>query len=86
MGSAPYYVAAVSVYRMAERPWVVSGIGIMWGYLKASWKKEHRFNNEEYLKHFRRYELESLVFGKKRTMNRYHEKIRVEFPPPDARR
>jgi poly-beta-1,6-N-acetyl-D-glucosamine synthase len=79
MGSAPYYVAAVSLYRMFERPYVISGIGIFWGYLKAMWKRETRFNDPQYLKFFRRYELESLLFGKRRTMNKHHARIEASY-------
>ena len=82
MGSAPYYVAAVALYRMFERPFVLSGIGIFWGYLKAWLKRVKRFDNPDYLRFFRRYELESLLFGKRRTMNKYHDRVRKEFPPP----
>lgn len=35
MGSAQSSVAAVAVYRMFEKPYVVGGWGIFWGYLKA---------------------------------------------------
>lgn len=85
MGSALYYVLAVAVYRMAERPYVISGVGILWGYLKAMFARLPRYDNQEYKKHFRRYELESLLRGKRRTMNRHHEKIRREFPRPLSR-
>lgn len=86
MGSRPYYVAAVSVYRMMERPWVVSGVGILWGYVRASLTRERRYDDPEYLRHFRRYELESLLFGKRRTMTRHHDAIRRHVPPPRARK
>lgn len=85
MGSAPYYVAAVSVYRMFERPFVVSGIGIFWGYMKAWMSRLDRYQNPEYQKFFRRYELESLLLGKRRTMNKYHARVRREFPAPANR-
>ena len=75
MGSAWYYVLAVSMYRMFERPYVLSGAGIMWGYLKAWFTREPRFCNPEYLRFFRRFELQSLLMGKRRTMNRYHRAI-----------
>ncbi len=81
MGSAPYYVLAVSVYRMFERPYVLSGIGIFWGYLKAMLARHERFDDPLYFKFFRRYELRSLLLGKRRTMNAYHDRIRASFPP-----
>ena len=84
MGSALYYVLAVSAYRMFERPFVLSGVGILIGYLKAMFAREPGFDDEAYLRYFRRFELRSLVFGKRRTMNRYHERIRAVFPMPVA--
>jgi biofilm PGA synthesis N-glycosyltransferase PgaC len=76
MGSAIYYVAAVAVYRMLEKPYVIGGWGILWGYLKAMTARAPRFDNEEFRRFLRRFELQSLLFGKRRTVNRYHKKIR----------
>ncbi len=80
MGSSPYYMAAVSLYRMAERPFLLSGLGIMVGYVKAGLSKLPRFDHLEYREYLRKFERESLLFGKSRTAERYHERIRREFP------
>lgn len=76
MGSSVVYVAAVALYRMTERPFVVGGAGIFWGYLKAWLGRGERYGDAAYLRHFRRYEFQSLVGGKRRTMQRYHDRIR----------
>jgi biofilm PGA synthesis N-glycosyltransferase PgaC len=76
MGSAIYYVAAVAVYRMFEKPYVIGGWGILWGYLKAMFAGAPRFDDKEFRRFLRRFELLSLLFGKRRTVNRYHQKIR----------
>lgn len=86
MGSAWYYVLAASMYRMAERPYVLSGVGILYGYLKAMLARHPRINDPKYLQFLRRYERQSLLLGKRRTMNRYHERIRAQSLPPDRRR
>lgn len=75
MGSAIYYVAAVAFYRMFEKPYIVGGWGILWGYLKAMFGKVPRFENMEFRRFLRRFELQSLLFGKRRTVDRYHQKI-----------
>jgi hypothetical protein len=36
--------------------------------------------DQKYLDYLRRFERESLLFGKTRTANRYHDKIRRETP------
>ncbi len=84
MGSTPSYMAAVALYRMAERPYVLSGLGILWGYLAARFGDAPRMTDREYLDYLRRFERESLLFGKTRTANRYHDKIRRETPRPET--
>lgn len=87
MGSTPYYMMAVALYRMLERPYIVSGLGIFWGYLEAKLKKAPRMSDPAYLAHVRRYELQSLLFGKSRTADRYHATIRgtgAALPAPLA--
>lgn len=75
MGSSVFYVLAVSVYRMAERPFVLGGIGIFVGYVGA-WKSGlKRYGTREYLKHLHRYEWSSLIRGKGRTLERFNAKL-----------
>jgi UDP-N-acetylglucosamine transferase subunit ALG13/glycosyltransferase involved in cell wall biosynthesis len=76
MGSRMYYVLALTFYRMFERPFVVSGIGIIVGYLQAAMAKERRYENPDYLRFCRRYELESLLLGRARTTRKYDNRIR----------
>lgn len=81
MGSQLYYIIAVSLYRMFERPYIMSGIGILAGYLEAMMKRPERFDDPDYLEAFRAYELRSLLTGKRRTMTMVHDRIRRETPP-----
>jgi glycosyltransferase involved in cell wall biosynthesis len=86
MGSAPYYVAAVAVYRAIERPFLVGGAGILWGYVKARLERAPRMEDPSYLRLLRRFEGESLLFGKRRTVERYNERIRRTAPPSTSDR
>lgn len=81
MGSAPYFVAAVAVYRMFEKPYVVGGWGIFWGYLKAMFSNTPRFGDKTFRRFLRRFELRSLLFGKRTTTDLYHRKIRLSSKP-----
>lgn len=81
MGSAPYYVAAVALYRMMERPYVLSGLGIFAGYVEAALKRNKRMDDREYLDYLRRFERDSLLRGKTRTADRYHDDLRKRNPP-----
>jgi poly-beta-1,6-N-acetyl-D-glucosamine synthase len=76
MGSRFYYVAAASVYRMFERPWLVGGVGIAYGYLKAAATRHPRYSDPEYLRYLRGYELSSLVLGKRRALDWFNSRVR----------
>ena len=69
---------------MLERPFVKGGVGILVGYLQA-WKGEHeRYGNRDYLKHLHRYEMSSLIFGKRRTMEKFHKRLEERHVRRDA--
>jgi poly-beta-1,6-N-acetyl-D-glucosamine synthase len=81
MGSALYYVAAVAAFRMLEKPYVIGGWGILWGYLKAMAGGAPRFADPALRRFLRCFELQSLLLGKRRAADRYHERIRrAHFP------
>lgn len=75
MGSSPLYMLGVAGYRSVERPYLVGSIGLLVGYIRARISNHDRFSDPAYLRHLHRYELRSLLTGKRRTMERYHAKI-----------
>ncbi len=77
MGSSLLYVTAVSLYRMTERPYLIGGLGILLGYLKSMLTGMPRYEDHELRRFIRRYELRSMLFGKRRTMELHHENIRA---------
>jgi len=85
MGSTLPYVLAVSLYRMSERPFVISGIGILVGFLKAALAREPRFHDPAYLRFFRRFERSTLLAGKRRTLQRFDDDVRSRFALPRER-
>ncbi|HWA38234.1 MAG TPA: glycosyltransferase [Burkholderiales bacterium] len=80
MGSAFYYVAAVALYRMLERPYVIGGLGILWGYTKAMLSRGPRFEAPGFRRFLRQYELRSLLLGKRRAMALFDRRIREAAP------
>jgi len=85
MGSALYYVLAVSFYRIFQKPFLIGGIGIFLGYMEALLGGQPRMDDPIYLRHFRNYELKSLLSGKRRALDSYNKSIRDNFSPPDER-
>jgi poly-beta-1,6-N-acetyl-D-glucosamine synthase len=45
MGSTFLYVLASGAFRMKEKPWVVGGLLIVWGYLLAALRREPRYGD-----------------------------------------
>ncbi len=81
MGSAFYYVLAAAAYRSVEPPWLLGGLGITWGYLKAAIDGHPRYANPEYRRYLRRFERAQLVLGKRRATERENARIRRAGPP-----
>jgi glycosyltransferase involved in cell wall biosynthesis len=67
-GSALYYVAAVALYRAVERPFVIGGVGILWGYVEAMLRGMPRFDHPGFREELRRFERTALIFGKEKAM------------------
>ena len=77
MGSAWYYVMASAVYRVFESPYVLGGLGIAWGYVKAFLTGHPRYQNPEYRRYLRRFERAQLLMGKRRALAREDERVRA---------
>lgn len=82
MGSAWYYVLAVALYRMAERPYVLGGLGILTGYVRALLSGAPRYADPAFRRFLRRYERAALLRGKRRVTQLYDEQLRTRHPPP----
>lgn len=81
MGSALPYVAAVALYRSAEKPYLIGGLGIFAGYLRSLLTKAERMSDERYLSELRGFEMASLLRGRKRTLQRINARIRSGRAP-----
>ena len=66
MGTGFIYMAVSSLYRMAERPLLIGGLAIFWGWLKSVLKRERRYDDRDFRKFLNRYQMRALVIGKKK--------------------
>lgn len=78
MGSSFAYACAVSIYRSIEYPYIVGGFGILCGYLGGVFTRAPRYDDQEYLRFFRKYEFSCLIRGKGTTLRTYSEQIRAQ--------
>lgn len=81
MGSAWYYVAASALYRSIEPPYLLGGLGIVYGYLRAMLTGHDRYDNPAYRRYLRRFERAQLLFGKRRALERENLRVRQSGPP-----
>lgn len=74
-GSALYYILAVTGYRMFERPFIVGGVGIFWGYLRSAMTRAPRFEYPGFRPTLRRFERLSLFRGKSKAIEAFEREI-----------
>ena len=48
MGTHPLYLLLITLYRMFERPWVLGGLCIFWGYTRAWLRRQPRYDDPEF--------------------------------------
>lgn len=84
MGSAWYYVLAAGVYRSLEPPYALAGLAIAFGYFRALLSGHPRYENPEYRRYLRRFELAQLLLGKRKALLRENERIRRAREVADA--
>lgn len=66
MGTHPLYALAITVYRMAERPWILGGLLIGAGYFGSWLRRLPRYGDAAFRKHLHRYQLERLGLARPR--------------------
>lgn len=60
MGTHPLYALAIAAYRMFERPWIIGGLCILLGYFSAWLKGLRRYEDPEFRRHLRQWQLAKL--------------------------
>lgn len=83
MGTHPLYLLAICMYRMAERPWIVGGLCILFGYVGAWLRSTPRYEDKEFRRHLHRWQLRELVhlLWRRRQCSATRTLRRVPLPP-----
>ena len=68
MGTGFLYLAASAVSRMNQKPYVLGSLAIMWGWIKSAALRKPRYDNLNFRRFLRRYQMRSLVVGKRRAI------------------
>ena len=68
MGTGFAYIVASALYRIGEKPLVVGGLLIVWGWLKSALANKPRYGDAEFRAFLRRYQWRALLVGKKKAI------------------
>jgi len=72
MGTGFIYMAVSAVNRMVDKPYVLGGLAMLWGWLKSALQGKPRYGDPEFRKFLRRYQRRALLVGKKRAIEEIH--------------
>ena len=68
MGTGFLYLAASALARFNQKPYVLGGLAIMWGWLESAALRKPRYDNLNFRRFLRRYQMRVLFVGKRRAI------------------
>jgi glycosyltransferase involved in cell wall biosynthesis len=68
MGTGFMYLALSALSRLNQRPYLFGSLAIMWGWIKSAAERKPRYENLEFRRFLRRYQLRALLVGKRRAV------------------
>ena len=72
MGTGLVFISASAIFRMRQKPYVLGGLAILWGWTKSALQRKPRYKDPEFRKFLRRYQWRALLAGKKRALAEIH--------------
>jgi biofilm PGA synthesis N-glycosyltransferase PgaC len=84
MGTSLLYMTVSALYRATKPPYLVGGAAMWWGYVKSWLEGKERFDDLEFRRFLRRYQLDCLLMGKKKATALTNERQRPSWEPNRA--
>jgi poly-beta-1,6-N-acetyl-D-glucosamine synthase len=81
MGTNPVYMLTSALSRLVQRPYVLGGAAMMWGYLRSALRGDKRYDKPEFRDFLRRYQWTCLARGKRRATELMEERYRTRWDP-----
>ena len=92
MGTAPLYLVASAVFRLAQHPVLYGSVAMIYGYARSAWRRLPRYGDAEFRRFLRSYQRSCLLRGKRVATKRINERQasvwrarRASGAPPLAR-
>jgi poly-beta-1,6-N-acetyl-D-glucosamine synthase len=77
MGTGILYLAASALSRVNQKPYVLGSVAMIWGWIKSAAVRKPRYENLNFRRFLRRYQMRSLLVGKRRAI----AELTRESPP-----
>jgi glycosyltransferase involved in cell wall biosynthesis len=77
MGTGLLYMMASAVFRMRQKPYVIGGLAMLWGWLKSAAQRKPRYADAEFREFLRCYQRRVLLIGKKRAVEEIYRRNRA---------
>jgi biofilm PGA synthesis N-glycosyltransferase PgaC len=66
MGTGFVFMAASSLSRMTQKPYVLGGLAMLWGWVRSALQRKPRYDDLEFRRYLHKYQMRALVVGKQR--------------------
>lgn len=76
MGTGFLYLALSALSRVNQRPYVLGSLAIVWGWIKSAALRKPRYENLDFRRFLRRYQMRALIVGKRRAIAELTQKSR----------
>lgn len=78
MGTSLLYMFASAIYRVNEKPYLLGSLALLWGWISSAIQGKPRYNDQEFRRFLRRYQMRALIMGKKKAIEQIARKqVRV---------
>jgi poly-beta-1,6-N-acetyl-D-glucosamine synthase len=68
MGTGLLFMTASAIYRMRQKPYILGGLAMLWGYVKSALQGKPRYEDHAFRRFLRRYQRQVLLVGKQRAV------------------
>lgn len=70
MGTGLLFMTASAISRLNEKPYVLGSMAVLWGWIRSALQGKPRYNDLEFRRFLRRYQMSALLIGKKKAIEK----------------
>jgi hypothetical protein len=85
MGTSLLYITASALYRSIERPYLIGGLAIWWGFVRSMIRRLPRYGDAGFRSFLRKYQWDCLVLGKRKATEKLNAMQACQWVPTQQR-